>query len=311
MNPHPVVVVENEPIQQAVAEQLERALGRSVVLVETYPALAAELAKLQLEAGVPEPIVVLDAGIAGICRFDTVKRAVDEFSRARFVQWTAARTVSSHTGALLDGAYASLPKTEPVSTLAGIVDWVATGRRWCQPDQAQWFVELLQCLYSHRDEAKHHVWQSQELDRLPERAVGDAWLRELVEVAEGSDMALDDSWFVKFLDRAQAWWLPPHLRRVRAALAIHPTGATAAAALCIAASTMNGYRTRLAGRLMPHRFLAPMTQDRDHGLVRLLVASHIPCELPAEDHVFTADATVAAPTEDADSGLDGATSEDE
>jgi DNA-binding NarL/FixJ family response regulator len=280
---NPVLMLENEWHQRGSAAQLGAALGIRIPVYETLSELRKVLDDLADDIAAGEPIVVLDAGVAGICRFETARLAVAEFPRARVILWTADRNPCTHAGALLDGAYAALHKARPLATLARVVERVATGRRWCEPGEAQWFADLLACMASQREGSPGHIWQPSELEGLPTNTAMQQ--EQLLELAKGEPMPANDSWFVQTLTEIHPRWLTPYLRRVQMALALYPTRKEAAAALGMKLTTVNGYASSLSGRLMPHRFISSETPtNNDHGLVRLLSLIHEGCEVARDDH---------------------------
>jgi DNA-binding NarL/FixJ family response regulator len=284
---NPVVMVENEWVQHPLRRQLADALDLDIELVTTFDEMTATLDQLAAD-GAPEPIVVLDAGIPGVCRLDAVTSTLDHEPRSRIVLWTADRNLSTHCGALLDGARASLPKVSPLSTLCAAVEWVASGRIWIEPEQAQWLADFCLCMRTHRAETRETIWKYSELAGLDPTTTEslEAHLREL---AQGQPLDPQQRWIHDVIDLVGRHFLPPHLRRVRRALGISFTRKGAAAALDISARSLDGYCGRLAGRLMPERYIRNDSDnpERGHALLRLMIETHNVCELAFADHDLT------------------------
>lgn len=284
-----VLLVDNEWTARSAARDIGTRLDHPVRPLSGYPQMVEALHEIADDASSIEPIVILDAGIDGICRLETVYRAVNQFPRARVVLWTANREPCGHGGALMDGAYAALPKERPLKVLTRVIERVATGRRWCEPDQAQWFVELLEGMDRHVNEQRDHVWQSTELNRIQDRGFN-ADLDRLKEIARGEPLGPDDTWFAHMLLDLRPFWLPPFLRRALMALCVNETGAEAAHSLGNTTATVGGYRTRISGRLMPHRLTRSGPADpKDFAFIRMLSQLHSVCELAPEDHDLRAE----------------------
>jgi hypothetical protein len=281
-------VVENEWQQTSAGLQLAAALSVQVRSCESYAEFAGLMVELLDDPALREPVVLLDAGLPDACRLTTVQRCIADFPRARVILWTGDRTTATHAGALIDGAYAALPKTVPLSTIVRVVERVGNGRRWCEPDQAQWMADFLAFLAFQAAGDPGHVWQAGELSALPD-TVGEQ--DRLIELARGEPMPVNDDWFVRVLQLIRPRWLPPYLRRVIQALALYPTRAEAAAAIDLQPGTMNGYASSLSGRLMPHRYTTVTDQrGRDHSLIRIISLMHAGCDLRIDQHDLSADA---------------------
>lgn len=286
----PVIVVEDDQhLIRYMPDELGELLGRAVIAVETLGELAVEMERLNADPTLRGPVVLLDPGLPGICRFQTIPLAVERFHRAHIIQWTSNRSIPTHTGALIDGAMASLEKSRTSMPVAAeVVNWVANGRRWCEPDQAQWFVELLDCLAWHKQESKDSVWKMTQLDRLPDASV---YIDELLDLANGGPMPADDTWFTDLLVMLRRYWLTPSLRRSRTALVLYATQSEASAAIEKTHRAIGGDATRLIGRLMPRRAGEYAASNmRDNAIIRTLVREHNPCELRDEDHDLSREA---------------------
>jgi CheY-like chemotaxis protein len=289
MSTQPVVFVEDDQYQVGAATELEGQLGAPVHLVRSYEGLIDKVTELAEDPELRKPVVVLDPGLPGRCRLDTVQNAVADLGRrALIVQWTASRAVATHTGALIEGARASLPKTHPAATLAAVVRRVGDDRFWCEPGQAQWFDDLLLCVQEQSKIEKHSsIWHWSELSNVPEDAWFEMMHRKLAEIAEGGEMGANDDWFEGVLTASQRWWLSPRQRQVRTAVLMFPTRGAAATALGVRPGTVDAAATRVGGRLMPYKYLSktPKAEKDAHWITKTLVEMHIPCELSVEDHL--------------------------
>lgn len=279
----PVIVAEDEWSYQFSAKVIGEALGTDVLLVDTYDELTQAVDALAEDPGAVEPLVVLDAGIPGVCRLDVVRRSVTQMRRARIVLWTAVDHPAVHVGALIDGAFAAIPKVRSLPTLSEAIRRAASGRRSCEPDQAQFLLDLLGLMERQRTHGEGGTWQDGEVRSLP---TIDAAQARLLAVARGEPMPANDAWFAEILDVVRPRWLPPYLRRALVALSMHTTRGAAAEALGIKTTTLNGYAINLSGRLMPARHLhATFTDDRrDHAFVRALRDVHPACGLEFDEH---------------------------
>lgn len=296
---YPLILVEDDHhMIDYLPAGLTKITGIPVTTVQTIEGLTHEIERLNAIPGSPEPVVLLDAGLPGICRFDTVNTVVDLCPRARVIQWTANPSPPTHTGALIDGAYASLekhPTTLPV--LAEVIAWVATGRHWCEPTQAQWFIEMLDTLAHHRQTGKDYVWKSTQLGRLPDDL--SPFTDQLADLKNGGAMSADDTWFVAMIKAVSPLWLTDALRTARTALTIYPTKDEAARAIGKQPRALGGDSTRISGRLMPHRFGADASPGaRDSAVIRILVKEHQGCVLSDEEHIGILQYRTAAESDD-------------
>lgn len=283
----PVVFAENDWAHQDQRTNLATLLATEVELVENFEALVGLLGRFASEPAGAVPVVVLDPGIPGVCRLDAVRRTILVQPVARIVVWSGSRDPSFHAAALLDGATASLPKVRPLEVLAEAVRRATAGRLWCEPDQAQWFLDFI-AFAKHCDmESRTAVWQQTELKRLQHI---EEYIEQLRDVAEGEPFANDDRWFQNLLAMLRPLWLAPYLRRTLIALALHKSRKAAAEALATPLTTVNGYCTRLSGRLDPAHHLARFKDSSDLVLLRWLVTNHNGCELPLDEHDLSREA---------------------
>lgn len=283
--PTPIVLVEDMwSTADGAQALLSRELHQEVKLATNFDEMVGHTVQFAEDSN---PVIVLDPGIPGICRLEAVRATVRELPRARIIFWSAVEHPASYCGALLDGAYAAIPKRRPMPSLVRVINRVQAEGLWCEPRQAQWFLDFLLLLRLHSEGSASGTWKTVEVEGLPDLAQFEQHFEQL---ALGAPMPQNDGWLVTALKVIQPRWLPPRLRRAQMALAVHGGKRPAAAEACgIARSTMDDYASGLGGRLLPERYVAE-DRNRDNALVRALSEIHSHCELSTEEHDLQAEA---------------------
>ncbi len=283
---NPILLVENEEAFQAQRETISTMLGQRIELVTSFSDMTRRLDDLAADPDAAAPVVILDPGVPGVCRLDAVRRTRQAHPRARVVVWTYNREPAFHSASLLDGALASLWKQRSIEVLASVVERACSDRAWCEPDQAQWFIEFVTLAKRAYDEGRSNVWQHTELKSAGFDSDQTSLLTSLREVAEGEPVDDDDRWFARHLEMCRKIWLTPHLRQALAAIALHRTRREAAEAIGKTTGALNGYCGRLSGRLEPGHHVAPRESETGGGpvLIRWVITNHGGCELDPSEH---------------------------
>lgn len=288
----PILLVEDVDVYQAQSERIADALGRDVEVLPSFGDLVRRLDQLASDSGADAPVVILDPGVPGVCRLDAVRRTRAAHPRARIVVWTYNDEPSFHCASLLDGAMASLWKRRSIDTVATVVERAKRDRTWCEPDQAQWFIDMVSLAALCYRDGRSTVWQHTELKGAGFDADQDDLLARLREVAEGEPVGDDDRWFTHHLDVCRKVWLAPYLRQALMALALHRTRREAAQAIGKTTNSLNGYCGRLSGRLQPGHHIVSSEGEKGGGpvLMRWLITNHGGCELADADHDLSMEA---------------------
>jgi len=292
----PVVFVEDEWLPRSIRPTLEEGIGRSVEVAADFIGLATCIAELVADINLEAPIVVLDPGIPGVCRLDAVRRVRQIDDQLVVVVWTSTRARAFLGWCMVDGAVAAVPKQRTERTLVDAILRAERGRHSLDPEQAQWFGDLLRYMKHCYKKSQSHVWALTELEKVDGLKNLPEWLDALDRAAAGEPIGADDRWLRDLLKLVRSYWMDDHLRRALLALAISPTRASAAEAIGRSPKTMDGYCSKLSGMLLPGRYLdqdahgldAARNSDEDRGpsLNDWIVAAHLGCEVADAQHTL-------------------------